>query len=443
MTPVPLLLLALTARTVTLEEAERAAETNHPEVRQARANTEAGVARVEQARAPALPQVKAQALYERTTGNREQKPGRTSIPGNPMSGLTGGPIHNTFDTYNWWDGEITANWIIWDFGQTLNRWRAAEARAASLADSERATRLHAVVVVRAAFFGARAQKALAQVARDTLANQERHLAQIQGFVQAGTRPEIDLAQARADRATAKLLLIRADNAYAMARANLNQAMGVTGGTDYDVADQSLPAVEGEGGPIDKLIDAALAARPEIAALDGQIRAQQLTARAARGAYFPTLSLVGGATDAGVHLVPQEVNSTTTFRLAWNFFGGLQLNWLLFQGFLTRGQVREADATAVGLLAQRDGLVQQIWVAVQEAALGVQSAKEALAASDEALANARERLRLAEGRYAAGAGNIIELGDAQVAASNAAAQRVGAEYALAAARAELTVALGRR
>ena len=50
--------------------------------------------------------------------------------------------------------------------------------------------------------------------------------------------------------------------------------------------------------------------------------------------------------------------------------------------------------------------------------------------------------LAEGRYQAGVGNIIELGDAQVAQTSAAAQAVQAEYNLATARAQLGRALGR-
>jgi outer membrane protein len=57
-------------------------------------------------------------------------------------------------------------------------------------------------------------------------------------------------------------------------------------------------------------------------------------------------------------------------------------------------------------------------------------------------NARERLRLAEGRYQAGAGSLLELSDAQVALTAAAAQQVRAEYELAAARAALLRALGR-
>jgi outer membrane protein len=52
------------------------------------------------------------------------------------------------------------------------------------------------------------------------------------------------------------------------------------------------------------------------------------------------------------------------------------------------------------------------------------------------------LSLAEGRYQNGAGSVIELGDAQIAASNAAAHRVQTEFQLATARAQLRWAVGR-
>ena len=63
-------------------------------------------------------------------------------------------------------------------------------------------------------------------------------------------------------------------------------------------------------------------------------------------------------------------------------------------------------------------------------------------SAEALwAQAERQLALATGRYEAGVGNIIELGDAQVSATQARAQRVQAEYNLALARAGLRLQLG--
>src|SRR5262249_27729897 len=160
----------------------------------------------------------------RTTGNRQHKPNSATT------------VENTADTFNWWDFTAAGSFILWDFGQTRGQWHAAEATARSLAQTESATRLQVILDARTAYFRARAQKALVGVASESLANRERHLGQIDGFVTEGTRPQIDLAQARAERARARVQLIDAENAYALARAALNQAMGVTGSIDYDVAD---------------------------------------------------------------------------------------------------------------------------------------------------------------------------------------------------------------
>ena len=130
-------------------------------------------------------------------------------------------------------------------------------------------------------------------------------------------------------------------------------------------------------------------------------------------------------------------------MAWNWNATVSLSWPLFEGGLTRGQVREGRAALAALVAQRDALRQQVRVEIEQARLGVRAARTALAAADEALRNARVGLGLAEGRYQSGVGNIIELGDAQVALTAAAARRVQSEYSLATARAQLLKALGRR
>jgi outer membrane protein len=433
--PLCSLLAALGARTVTLDEAERAAAAQRPDIRVADANVAAGVARDEQARAPLLPQVKIESLYERTTGNRPQKPGR---PNN---------YPNSWQTYNWFDSQVSATQMIWDFGQTTNRWRAARAHAVALGDSARSTRLQAIADVRAAYFRAEAERSLVGVARQTLGNRQRHLEQIRGFVHAGTRPDIDLAQAVADEANARVQVIKADNGYAVARAELNQAMGTTGGTDYDVADDAFPPQPGEDADLGALIDEAIHARPDLAAMDAQIRAQELTLRATRNGYWPTLNLIAGGESQGqsferTHVLDNFGNVVPYGGMTWNLFGGVALTWPIFQGLLTRGQVHEAGANLDALRAQHDALVQQVWVAVEQAALAVRAAREALVASGQALAGAQARLKMADGRYAAGVGSIIELSDAELAAALAGAQQVSATYDLATARAALCLALGR-
>ena len=432
-------LTLLSARTLTLEEAVRTAETNQPALHEAQANTQAGNARAEGARAPVLPQVKLGATYQRTTGNRPHKPGSATT------------VDNTADTFNWWDFSALGSFVLWDFGQTRGQWHAAEATARGLAQTENATRLQVILDARTAYFRARAQKALVGVANQSLANRDRHLGQINGFVTEGTRPQIDLAQARADRSRAHVELIDAENAYSVARAALNQAMGVTGPIDYDVADQTFGPVDGEAQPVATLVDEALRTRPDRAALDEQIHAEELARRAAVGSYGPTLNLIAGASDQGTNLTSQTGIGTTssgsprgyTAGLAWNFWGGLSLVWPIFQGFATRSAVREADARLAALQARKDALVQDVWVSVAAAQLDVRAAQEAIIASREGVASSRERLALAEGRYQAGAGSVIELGDAQGGVVIAEAQQVAAEYRLAIARAQLIFALGRR
>jgi len=139
-----------------------------------------------------------------------------------------------------------------------------------------------------------------------------------------------------------------------------------------------------------------------------------------------------------------VQSTVTGSnyVGWDVAGGDNLTWNLNQGGLTNGRVHEAEGNLGFAAAQLDVLRQQVRVDVDQALLAIRAAKAALASARRALLAARQRLSLAEGRYQNGSGSVIELGDAQIAASNAAAQVVQTDYQLATARAQLLFALGR-
>ena len=413
------------AHRLTLADALAMARTRQPTLRKARADTDVMRARTHQASAPLYPQIDASASYQRTTANFTPRPGATP------SSLSADSDPN-FDLYNYFNFGVTARQLIYDFGHTYKSADAAEATEAAQEASERASLSQIEERVRVSFFEARAANALLGVARDTLENHERHFQQIEGFVRAGARAEIDLAQARTDRANARVDLINAENAYISGKANLNYAIGVEGGTDYEVSDESLPAIEGEDGGLDGLVERALANRPELAALARLVSAQELTRGSERGGHWPTLSAFTGATEAGVELGD----------MAWNWSAGVTLDWALFQGGAVSARIDEASAALVGLRAELDGLRHQVRLEVEQARLAVRAAKAVITASEEAVASAREQLRLAEGRYQAGVGSALELGDAQLAMQHAAAQGVQAEYNLAAARARLLRAVGR-
>lgn len=426
MTPALALALVLAAsepRTLTLDQALEATQQNLPALRQARAGAEASTARSRQSLAPMLPQLSMSLGYSRTTANVAPSPGVNNV--NQASTIS-------FDSTDYWTARLTLSGTLWDFGRNWNRYQASLSQADAQAANVRAAEQSARLAARVAYFQAAAQRELVAVAKATLANTEAHLAQVDGFVKVGARPDIDLAQSRAERANARLALVNAASGYALAKAKLNQAMGVAGPTDYEVVDPLPGPVEGEGAAVEELMPAALAERPEVKGLEAQLSAQQLTLRAIRAGYWPVL----GA-QVGVNVGARSLSTPVP-----NGSLGVTLNWPLYEGGLTNAQVAESSATLVQLEAQRDAVVADVRLAVESALLQLRSSREAVDVAQEALEAAQERLRLAEGRYKAGAGSAIEQGDAQVAYTAAAAQKVQAVFNLAIARAQLLAALGR-
>jgi len=207
---------------------------------------------------------------------------------------------------------------------------------------------------------------------------------------------------------------------------------VDGPIDFDVANDSLPVVAGENAPTDDLLREALAARPEVAALAQQLRAEQLSVSSIRGQYGPSIAAVAGVAQGG----------DTLPGSGWNAQAGVALTWSLYQGGLTGASVREGEARIRNLTAEVETLRQQIRLQIEQVRLAVAAAKASQVSAREAEANAAVRLRLAEGRYAAGVGNIIEVSDAQVALTAASTQVITAEFQLATARAQLIQAIGR-
>jgi len=417
---------AMPPRVLTLDQALETARAHQPLLRQAAASTQAALARSDEAMAPLLPQVSGTADYQRSTANFTSRPG--SLP----SQFSGGAGAGSWNTYNFFNLGLNASQLLYDFGQSRSRWRSAQATAAAQGDTERSTVQQVLFNVRAAYYQARAANGLVKVATDTLANQEKHLQQTEGFVEAGTQAEIALAQSRTDVANARVQLITAQNGYETAKAQLNNAMGVESAADYDVTDETQAPVEGEDGTTDTLLGEALQSRPELAALANEVRSQELTLRAVRASLGPSVGFSTGFSDAGEQFS----------NLTWNWNAAVGITIPIFQGGITRAQIRESEANVASATAQLDTERQQVRLEIEQARLAVRAAKAALTAAGDALVNAQEQLRLAEGRYETGVGSIIELGDSQVALTSAGQQKVQAEYVLAQARAQLVRALGR-
>ncbi len=405
-----------------LADAERLTLEHQPVLRQARASATVSDARTDEALSALLPSLNGTVQATRSHGAFAR------------AGSTGGSVSATTvtstSTNNFFSVGLSASVPVWDFG-AIQRFRASghvfEAGQATI----RAVTLQVLLNTRKAFFAARASNALLKVAEESLANQKKHLEQIDQFVKAGLRTGIDLAQTQTLVSNAELALVNARNTDRLARAQVRQAIGWGGLGDFTIAGDELPAGPHETEPLEKLVALALDARPEVFGDKKLVDAQALTVSAQKSGFLPTLAATGSLQEAGTSLDALGLN--------WSF--GAVLSWNLFQGGNTRALVRESTATGDSLSAQLDGALVQVQLDVETARFTVEDEQEAILAATQVVAAAKAQLALAEGRYTQGVGSILELSDAQVAATTAAAQLVQTQLSLMTARAQLSAALG--
>jgi outer membrane protein len=384
----------------TLAECVAFAIANQPSLKAARATVTAGARRVWQAAANYLPQVGAD-----YSANRRM----TS-----STATTGADISTQSQTFNFFSSGFTLSQVLFDFGQTLNRIQAAQATEDSLVADLVTQRETVIFNVKQAYFNVLAARRLLRVAEDTVRQSEKHLEQAQGRFDVGFAPKFDVTQSRVQLARAQLNQVAARNNLRVAWATLGNALGLEGPPDFTIADRvDAPAID-----IDEAsaLQRAYEHRPELLSLQAQQQALELQIAARQKDYLPNVA--GSAT---------YYWAGTNHPLTDNWNVGAAVNISLFNGGLTTAQIGEAKAGLANLRFNTEVERQNIALQVRQSVLALREAAESIVVAERGLEEARENLTLAEGRYATGAGSIIELTDAQASLTGAEASYVQARY----------------
>ncbi|MCC7109523.1 MAG: TolC family protein, partial [Deltaproteobacteria bacterium] len=246
-----LLLLTAAPETLTLDEALALAEEHSPALAQGRARTAAADARTGMALAPLLPQVRGDVGYARATANT--------------------PSSIKLDSHDQFSTGLTLRQLIWDFGRSTESLSAANAELSAARADERAAKNDLAFAVRAAWMDAVGARALLEVAKGAVANEERHQVQVQAQIGVGLRAPIDLAQVKTVLASARADLVDAEQREMARRLELGRVIG-TGGAPSPAPpstgdEGALGPVAGEDAPLDELVGRALQARPELSAAE--------------------------------------------------------------------------------------------------------------------------------------------------------------------------------
>ena len=371
---------------------------SNADIRSASASVRVRVAQLGEARAEYLPTLSASAteLHE-----------ITSYPGSHTSATTDTAIalYGVF------------NWRLFDFGG-----RHADSKAAAkLLEVALGTRDATVQKVLGSvvedYFDAVTAKALVSsdsesetLAAQTLASAERRLAQ-------GTAAQSDSLQARTAVARARLATNRARSSYQTALALLAQAVGLPTGTPYFVPDDVVtPTAEDDRG-LDAWLDDARSKHPAIVAARADVEAAQAQVTSARSSGMPTIDLQANYYANGF---PQEGLSATRQR---DTTVGIAITIPLFDGFLNRYKVHEAEATVglkeAALIDTERTTLTEIVKAYSDATTAVANVRDSQTLVEVAQASQESSKR----RYESGAADIIELLTAQRALSDARQEQV--------------------
>jgi outer membrane protein len=373
---------------------------HHPSLKAAAASVQAGNQRVWQAVSGYLPQISA--TYSANRRNTS------------AAARTGTNIGTQSQTFNFYNTGVSFSQMLFDFGQTLDSIRSAQASEQSLQADERTQRETVVLNVKQSYFNLLAARRLLAVADETVRQNQQHLDLAQGRFHVGLAAKFDVTQAQVQLANAELNQVTARNNVAIARETLRNALGLTSPLDFDIVD-TLDVHQVHISE-QAALSSAYDKRPELQSIRAQELANDEQIAALQKNYLPNITGNGAYDWTG-----------TDYPLQSNWNVGANVNLSIFNGGLTNAQIGEAKANLSNLKFNEEVLRQNIALEVRQAVLNLQQAAESIRVSEKGLQQARENLELAEGRYKTGVGNIIELTDAQASLTTAEANHVQALY----------------
>jgi outer membrane protein TolC len=157
------------------------------------------------------------------------------------------------------------------------------------------------------------------------------------------------------------------------------------------------------------VSQGIQARPDVQAARIQVKVEEQNRSAIRSRLLPDIQAFGRYEWANMKGLNGQHD-------AW--YGGLQLQWTLFDGLRLQSDAREAEAKIAEAQARADGAVVKVREDVTQALLDLESARANTQKSKEQRDLAAENQRLVDVAYRAGTATAVEQADATAQLRNA-------------------------
>ncbi|MGA3295531.1 MAG: TolC family protein [Candidatus Acidiferrales bacterium] len=387
-------------QTLTLQEAERLAIQNHPQIQAATDLASAAKAQVTQERSAYYP-----TAYGSVTGADAENNSR----------ITAGALNNPI-IYERYANGVTVSQLVTDFGRTHELVKSSSLHAQATQENVVTTRADVLLRVDDAYFSVLKSQAVLTVAQETVKDRQLVADQVGELAKNKIKSGLDVSFANVDLAQAQLLLVQTQNDLEASYAELSAALGYADTRTFQLADEPIPPAPPVSFP--DLLQQALKDRPELISLHLDADSAHSYATAERDLWFPTVSAAGAA-----GLTPYGADQLSPRYAA----AGFNVNIPIFNGHLFGALRSEANSRARAEDDYLRDLQDQVARDVRRAWLDANSAFQRIALTDQLLKQATDALDLAQARYKLGLSSIIELSQAQLNLTQAELQSASAKY----------------
>jgi outer membrane protein TolC len=343
-----------------------------------------------------------------------------SIPGLPLPAVVG-----PFSTY---EARAYADQSIVDM-QSLHALRSARQSAAAARSDYQDARDQVIRNVAGLYLSAQSQFAQVVAAQsrvdtaqalDKLARDQRD---------AGVATGIDVLRAQVQLANERQSLVQARNLFKGSLLTLARNIGMSPGTDIELADplefRAASSISVEG-----VLPQALAARPDYQSLLRQRDALSEQLRASRARFLPKLTATGNYGGIGRTLGSMKATELAQLSLSFTVFDHDR-----------NGEEVEIEARVRRIERQMNDARLGVEQELRQALLNIDSAAEEVTVARDGLELAQKEVELAQLRFGQGVTNNVEVVSAQDALSRAQQNSIVALTHHAEARISMARALG--
>lgn len=312
---------------------------------------------------------------------------------------------------------VAASWLLFDFGG-----RQAEVEEATRALyaanwTHNAAIQDVVLQIAQSYYAYLNSKALAIARQASLDEARRSLDAAEERHRAGVATIADVLQAKTSVSQAELELQDTQGQVQIVRGALATAVGVSANVPVDIGQlpEDLP-LDMVKQSVDDLIATAVAERPDLAASRFEALAAQSKIRSVQAEGLPKLSAIGSGNRTFYSMPGNDPFST-------NYSGLFLLRIPVFTGFdvayRTQKAKEEAEAAKASAERTEDRVILDVWSSYY----AMKTSTQRVQTTRDLLASAKQSAEVADGRYKAGVGSILDLLTTQASLAQARAEEV--------------------